>query len=396
MNGGPLNSPDWLKIDDSLKLRALQALAATLIVLAAMEAWTLLRFQPMGLDFLPLWTAGRMAWSDPGQVYDFAAVTHAQTWLLPAHFTSLRPYAYPPSALLVFAPLGLMSFWMALGVWLAVSLGVFLYGGAELGLERPRLSLALMALSPAVVLAVLVGQTVLLVTGLGVLAVVWLRARPRWAGVLLGIAAAIKPQVLLLTPIALLAGGALETAVAAGLTLLAAVAVSAAAFGVQSWVAWLGALEPFQRVVEETPHLTWGVITPYAVAHELGLPPAGSMALRAVCAIFAVFLVWRAWARPASSERRIAALLGGCLLVTPYAMHYDGSVVVPVAVCAAASRVTAPGWTIRFLALAAATEITIPFIGALALIAFLALTFVDGGWASQTVGGRREPSPVPS
>src|ERR1700759_2003739 len=87
-------------IDERLKPRALWALAAVLAVLAASEAWALINFQPLGVDYLPLWTAGRMAWTAPGHVYDFAAVTHAQNWLLPG-LKWMRPYAYPPTALLV-------------------------------------------------------------------------------------------------------------------------------------------------------------------------------------------------------------------------------------------------------------------------------------------------------
>ncbi len=66
-----------LRLDDELKLRALWALAIALAALAAGETWALVNFQPLGVDFLPLWTAGRMAWTDPGHVYDFAAVQSA-------------------------------------------------------------------------------------------------------------------------------------------------------------------------------------------------------------------------------------------------------------------------------------------------------------------------------
>ena len=64
-------------------------------------------------------------------------------------------------------------------------------------------------------LADLVGQSVLLVAGLTVLAVIELEHRPRLAGVLFALAAAIKPQAVLLAPIGLLAGGAFEALVSA-------------------------------------------------------------------------------------------------------------------------------------------------------------------------------------
>ena len=73
-----LDAPRLSSLDDRLKLRILWALTLALGALAAGETWTLVNFQPLGVDFLPLWTAGRMASSDPGHIYDFAAVTRAQ------------------------------------------------------------------------------------------------------------------------------------------------------------------------------------------------------------------------------------------------------------------------------------------------------------------------------
>jgi hypothetical protein len=128
----PLSLP---KLDDALKPRALWGLAVVLAALGLAQMWVLLRFQPPGLDFLPLWTAGRMAWSGHGQVYDFAAVTRAQGWLLP-NFPWMRPYAYPPTALLLLAPLGALPFWPALGLWMALGFGVFLYAGTRLTRDR--------------------------------------------------------------------------------------------------------------------------------------------------------------------------------------------------------------------------------------------------------------------
>src|SRR5260370_32563872 len=106
----------------------LWTLLAGLALLAAWQAWVLANFQPFGLDFLPLWTAGRLAWTEPGRIYDFGFVTHAQGWLLPGMKWS-RPYAYPPSALLLLAPFGRLPFWAALGAWWALGLGLLLYAG---------------------------------------------------------------------------------------------------------------------------------------------------------------------------------------------------------------------------------------------------------------------------
>jgi hypothetical protein len=204
-----LKLPNHPASPDPLKRPVLWALALALAALAAGQAWALMRFQPPGLDFLPLWTAGRMAWTDPGRVYDFAAVTRAQAWLLPG-FRWMRPYAYPPTVLLALAPLGALPFWAALSLWTGASFAVFAAAAARLARGATPLALGLAILSPAVVLAALAGQAVVMAAGLVTLAIATLQRRPRLAGVLFALAAALKPQAVLLAPIALVAGGAFD------------------------------------------------------------------------------------------------------------------------------------------------------------------------------------------
>lgn len=358
-------------LDDRLKLRIVWALALVLAVLAAGQVWGLLRFQPPGLDFLPLWTAGRMAWTDPGRVYDFAAVTRAQAWLLP-DFGFLRPYAYPPTALIVLAPLGALPFWAALPVWTGASFAVFAAAGARLAPGHTPLALGLMIFSPAVVLAAMVGQTVLLAAGLAALAVSELERRPRLAGLMLALAAAVKPQAALLAPVALVACGAFETLAAAAVAGAALAAASIVLFGLARWPEWLASLGPFQSVIEGVPALMRGVIAPAGPAHALGLTGPAALAWRTGFALAGGLLVWRGFRASRDPAMRLAALGAGSLTAAPYAMHYDGVLLVIPAV-ALALRLEAPGWLRALAALAAVCEVTTPDVGFLAVAAFAAL-----------------------
>jgi hypothetical protein len=354
----------------------LWGLALALAALAGLQTWSLVNFQPLGVDFLPPWTAGRLAWKDLGPVYDFTALTRAQQWLLgPLKWD--RPFAYPPTALLLFAPFGLLPFWAGYIAWTCVSLGVFLGAALRLFEARRRLAASLAAVAPAVVLAILVGQTVLLVAGFAILAFVELRRRPRLAGVLLGIAAAIKPQALLLAPVALVTCGAYEAFWVAGCVLGILATASLAAFGADIWLRWFGALQPFQRVVDSVPHLRWGMITPDAAAQALGLTGFAAVAWRGLFGALALAMVWWVFSRPTNTARRLIAVLGGALLVTPYAMHYDASVLAPPAIFLAIDGLSKSGWIVRFAALIAALEITTPFIGWVILPAFLVLSLFD-------------------
>ena len=75
--------------------------AVVVVALASASLWVLYllnSFQPLGADFAPVWTAA----AHLSSAYDIAAITQAQP-----DFTNLgqRPLDYPPTALLLFAPL---------------------------------------------------------------------------------------------------------------------------------------------------------------------------------------------------------------------------------------------------------------------------------------------------
>jgi hypothetical protein len=372
-----LVSFNFPEIDARLKVRALWGLALALAASGAPQVWTLINFQPLGIDFLPLWTAGRMAWTHPERVYDFAAVSHAQAWLLP-HLKWPRPYAYPPTTLLLLATFGRLPFWPALAAWLALGLGVFLYAGARLAQHRRGLVLVLMVLCPAALLAQLVGQSVLLAAGLSVLAVLDIQHRPRLSGTLFALAAAIKPQAVLLAPIGLLAGGAFEALASAAVVEAGLIGLSVLCFGPARWSEWLGSFSAFQSVIDSAPGLVAGVIAPAGAAHTLGLAGPIATLWRAAFALIGAGLVWRAFQRPNLAQVRIAALAAGSLLAAPYAMHYDGALLVPAAVTMAVDGLEAGGWIIRLLALCAVCEVTTPGVGLLAILAFAVLSGLRG------------------
>jgi hypothetical protein len=357
--------------------RLLLGVAVVMTALAAPLIWSLLRFEPIGMDFLPLWTAGKLAWTTPGKVYDFAAVTAGQAWLLPPHFAWLRPYAYPPTTLLLLAPLGRLPYWVALGVWSALSMGVFFLGAVRLAGRNVALAALLTAALPAVVIAVTAGQTVVLTSGLIVLAVLELPRRPRLAGALLAIAAIVKPQAVLMAPIGLVACGAFEALVSAGIVGAAAVAASAVLFGPARWHEWLASLPGFQHVIESVPALATAVITPLWAARELGLQGLPAVLIAAAFALGGAWLTWRTFRRPVDPARRVAALAVGSLIAAPYAMCYDAALIAPAATAIAIAGLQRGRIVLPLLALGAAFEVTAPNLGLPALLAFAALVMVE-------------------
>jgi hypothetical protein len=354
--------------------RLLFLFVAALALLAGLQIWGLLRFEPVGMDFLPLWTAGRMTWTEPGKVYDFATVTAAQAWLPQPHFAWLRPYAYPPTTLLLMAPLGRLPYGAAVAVWTVLSLGAFLYACARLT-GRP-LTAVLAAGLPAVVIAATAGQTVVLASALVVLAVLELERRPRLAGALLAIAAIVKPQAVIMAPVALLASGALEALLTCGILVAAAITASTLLFGPDRWSEWLASLPAFQHVIESIPGLGSAMITPLWTARALGLPDGGPVVVAAAFALASAWLTWTVFRTPGDSVRRTGALAVGGLLAAPYAVCFDATLIAPAAAALAVAAFTRDRLVMALLALAAVLGVMAPNLGLTALLGFAALVMV--------------------
>ena len=347
-------------------------IAAGVVFLAA-QGWDrvgrILAYQPLGIDFMPMWAAAREAFAHPGRVYDFAGLTHVQRPLL-EHFRGLRPFVYPPSALLAFLPFSLASFDLANALWTGLGLAALIWVMFA-HLEEVRTpTLLAMVLTPASVLVLVTGQATFVVAALTVAGLFWLKPRPALAGLLFGVAGALKPQAMVLLPLALLATREWRALLTAAVTASLAVLVSALVFGVGAWVDWVEAVPRFQRMVMTSPGLERGMITPTAIGHNLKLDPAALDVWRGGFALGAAVMVWMVFRRTSDPARRIAALLGGGLFVTPYAMHYDAALLAPAAALLLSARTRPAAWIAAVVAGAVLCCAAIPYWGAAAVTAF--------------------------
>jgi hypothetical protein len=272
-----------------------------------------------GSDWAPLWAAGRLAWDNVSGIYDFDLIARLQGAVVTQ--VDFHPYIYPPSALLLVAPLALLPFWPSLALVAAGSLAWLAWTSRKVGSD-PWLVL----LAPPVAIAAIVGQTSLLVIGLVVLALSMLQKQEAKAGALLAVAALIKPTLLILAPIGLIAGRNWRALGAAALTGAAGIAISMLLFGIQPWIEWLQAIPRFQQLFADYPPLVRNAVSPHAAAVRLGLE---SLVIIWVGAIVAAILVWLGFSRPSSPSTRSALVMGGALLLTPYAMNYELAVFAP-------------------------------------------------------------------
>jgi hypothetical protein len=354
-----------------------------------------MRFQPLGIDFMPMWAAGHEIVRHPDRVYDFAKLTHFQHPLLDG-FRGPRPFVYPPTALLLFAPIALLPFGLANALWTIFGLVAML---CVLAGPVPRsLVLTAMVLMPAGVLVLLTGQITFLIVAMTVGGLLSMARRPLLAGTLFGLAGVLKPQAMVLLPVALIALGQWRVIATTALAAALAVVASLIVFGAGPWIEWVLALGQFDRWVMRAYALEEWMVTPTALGMNLRLDPGSLDVWRLAFGAGAVAMV--AWVFRTTDDlaRRVAALLGGSLFITPYAMHYDAALVAPAAAIMLARRPSPGAWIAALIASVVLCFASQPHWGAAAVTAFTlfaALTpagALGGSWrAAEFEGGRLLP-----
>ncbi len=370
---------------------SLPILATGAILIAVIK----LSSQPLFIDFFTMWTGGRMSWTELHHIYDMARVDQAQAWLLGADAHD-RPFPYPPTTLLVFAPLGLLPIWVASALWMIPIVAAFSWAAISLVPRERWLAAALILLAPPTVWAAISGQCVFLTGALAICGVRSLERRPVLAGILLGLAAAFKPTVLLMAPVAMMAGGHWRSLIAAGLAGLAMMALSVLFWGVQPWLAWFAYAPNYLATITANHAYVLGIVAPTGLAARLGLD--GDLLLLWRCAFalmggLATVLVFR---RTKALWPRLTALFAASVLATPYAMNYEMALILPGAVLA---LITARTLRSQILALAAYWGLAfagLPSVGSYSIFIFLVFA---GACALSEAGLDRlpitEPEPEP-
>jgi multidrug transporter EmrE-like cation transporter len=251
-----------------------------------------------GPDFYVFWTAARH-WQAP---YDPSIIASLERQI---HLTGVWPFTYPPTFLVFVFPFALLPLSLAYPLWAGLSVALFVYAASHL--VRPIPATVLLLLAPPVFFSAALGQTSLLIGAAAIGALTLADRRPAVAGVLLGLAATIKPQALALAPLVFFGRWRLLGSMAA--TGFAVVMVSLT-FGWQRWLEWPHALTAFAALTAATER-----VNPSAL-----LPGLGWAALTGA---FGVYL--------AIASRNLLGLIGGALCVTPYAHAYDLAPLTPLA-----------------------------------------------------------------
>jgi hypothetical protein len=286
---------------------------------------------PLGGDFANYYTGAlAAAGGHASLVYDQAwfyaleaKAAAGAAWLPVARLAVF--YSYPPVALLLTLPLVLLPLVPAMLCWVVLGAAVcFALLRRLVGWQAAALA---SVGAPAAVFNLIGGQNgfvtaALLAGGMSVL-----ERRPLAAGVCFG-CLAYKPQMAVLLPFALAAGGCWRAFCAAAITALSLGCATVALFGAASWAAFLAQAGWQRHILESSVGYWHRMPTAFAMLQELGAPIAACYAAQAVsalCALAAILFVWRS---AASGEIKAAALAVATFLATPYAWDYDAVVLI--------------------------------------------------------------------
>ena len=404
----------WQALQSGRWLTAARARGYSLILLGlciiAIAAWVVLsdglvdrNGKPIGTDFASFYAAGSLVLDGrAGDVYDMAA-HYAREQQIFGAATPYYGWLYPPIFLLVAAPLALMPYLWALAVWQIGTFALYLAVIAGVVARMPmrdkaigQIWLPVAAGFPAVFINLGHGQNGFLSAGLFGAALLALPARPILSGVLFGLLA-YKPQLALVMPFALLAGGQWRAVLAAGITVMALVGLTALIFGGDLWLAFVSSTETSRKLLLEQGDVGFEKLQSVFAAVRLwgGGVPLAYAVQGAVSAAVVGGTAW-AWRSGCDRDLKAALLVVATLLASPHVLDYD-LVILALAIAFTASAGLARGfrdyeasllaavWIVPLLSRSVAGFTAVP-IGLLAMLAFYAL-------ALRTALSDRTPNP---
>jgi alpha-1,2-mannosyltransferase len=404
----------WRGLRSGEWLTAARARGYSLILLGvcaiAMTGWIALsdglidrNGKPIGSDFSSFYAAGSLVLDGrANDVYDMA-LHYAREQQIFGAATPYYGWLYPPIFLLVATPLALIPYPLALAVWQIGTFALYLSViGAIVRRMRQRgivigaLWLPIAAGFPAVFVNLGHGQNGFLTAGLFGAALLALPTRPVISGVLFGLLV-YKPQFALIVPIALLAAGQWRTVVAAGITVMALVAVTSLAFGAHLWFAFAASTETSRKLLLEGGDVGFEKLQSVFAAARMwgsGIPRAYAVqGIASAAAACGTAWVWRS-----SSDRDLkgALLIIATLLASPHVLDYDLMMLAPaIAFTVSAGMaggfrdyeisVLAGAWIVPLLSRSIAGVTGIP-LGLLVLLALYIFTLRRAAADSRRIG----------
>jgi hypothetical protein len=278
--------------------------------------------KPLGTDFLSFWTASQLALDGHPQATYEPVRHHAAQMALFGGIdpSSYAAFFYPPVFLLVCLPLSALPYLWALAAWLGVTFWAF-WRAVRALLPQPEMIAPILAY-PAVLVNLGHGQNGFLSAALfggGMLA---LDARPALAGICFG-CLAFKPHLALLVPVALVAGCRWRALVATAMTAMGLAAASVAAFGTETWRAFLSDSSLAHRAMEQNLIGPEKMQSTFAAIRLLGCSVSVGYAAQIAAFVLAGALLTLHARSTRDGQSEGAALATASLFASPFVLDYD-------------------------------------------------------------------------
>lgn len=271
-------------------------------------------------DFVAFWSASNLALQGtPELAYDPEALRAAERSVV-RPLSRFVPWHYPPTFMLAVLPLSLLSYPVALFVWLLVPL-VGLAWLVQRLFHTHAYSWSL-PIFPCAVICIISAQNGFLTAFLIGAMLLNLDRHKLLAGVFCGLLT-WKPHLSALVFVALLAGREWRVLGSAVVTAVVLALASVIVFGIAPWRAFFANLSWVTELLE-THALPWERMPSiYVSARLLGLDTVVARFLQLLAASAAAATVCAIWYRRAPLSWRGAAIAAALPLVTPYVFDYD-------------------------------------------------------------------------
>src|ERR1700682_1872577 len=296
-----------------------------------------LQGRPIGTDFSNVYAACTYVLEGNFQAPFDSVQQFARERSIFGEATQFYGWHYPPYFLFVAAALAWMPCGLALFVWQAVTLGLYLLAirailkafAPEGAASTNPLWLLLALAFPAVLINVGHGHNGFLTAALLGGGLVILDRRPLLAGILFGLMA-YKPQFGLMIPIALAAGGYWRTFAAAAVTAVLLTLMTTLVFGVQVWHAFFVGAEYTRTVVLEQGDTGWHKIQSiFSWTRMWGAPVPPAYTIQGTATLVLAMATAWLWHGKAPYPLKAAGLCLAAILATPYTLDYDMMVLAP-------------------------------------------------------------------
>ena len=277
-----------------------------------------------GPDFLCFWVASRAAAAgQAAALYDWAHMLPMVEHGLGHGFDGFLPWKYPPTALLILLPLAALPLLAAHLVWALLTLGAFLV----VIFRTAGLNAVLAAVAvPLTVPEIIMGQNGFATASLIGLSLLVAQSRPFLAGMLVGLLS-FKPQLCLLLPVVILARRDWRGVAGIALSGILLAAASAWAFGLDVWLAFFRSLHGNAAAFGQGAVPWFALQSVYAQARTLGVGPHLAIFAQASLTVVVLLAILHIERHTRSPALRSAAICAGTLLITPFMLIWDLTII---------------------------------------------------------------------